>query len=130
MLSSRAPIGYLVISEVPVAVNQGFIAMICDKALPNYFVRLWTKNNIEAIKGRANGTTFMEISKSNFRPLPVLVPPKPLLDEFKRQVEPLHRRMVSNLKESRALAALRDTLLPKLLSEGLPNLEFWEMLEV
>ena len=116
LLSSRAPIGYLVISEIPVAVNQGFIAMICDQTLPNYFVWLWTKNNIEAIKGRANGTTFMEISKANFRPLPVLVPPAPLLNEFKRQVEPLHSRMVSNQKESSALAALRDTLLPELLS--------------
>lgn len=116
LLSSRAPIGYLVISEIPVAVNQGFIALVCDKTLPNYFVRLWLKNNMEAIEGRANGTTFMEISKTNFRPLPVIVPPPPLLAEFTKQFEPLQRRVVSNLKESRTLAALRDALLPKLLS--------------
>jgi type I restriction enzyme S subunit len=116
LLSSRAPIGYMAIAEVPVAVNQGFIAMICNGSLPNHYVRLWTKQNMEAIKGRANGTTFMEISKSNFRTLPVLVPPQSLLDEFQRQVEPLHRRVVSNLEESRTLAELRDALLPKLLS--------------
>ena len=116
LLSSRAPIGYLVIAEVPVAVNQGFIAMICDKTLPNYYVWLWVSQNMDAIKGCANGTTFMEISKSNFRPLPMLVPPKPLLEEFKRQVEPLHRQIVLNLRESRTLAAMRDALLPKLLS--------------
>jgi type I restriction enzyme S subunit len=116
LLSSRAPIGYLAISEVPIAVNQGFIALVCGKTLPNYFVRLWVKNNMEAIEGRANGTTFMEISKTNFRPLPVIVPPPPVLAEFTRQVEPLHRRVVSNLQESRTLAALRDALLPKLLS--------------
>ena len=116
LLSSRAPIGYMAIAEVPVAVNQGFIAMICSGSLPNHYVRLWTKQNMEAIKGRANGTTFMEISKSNFRTLPVLVPPQSLLDEFQRQVEPLHRRVVSNLEESRTLAELRDALLPKLLS--------------
>ena len=116
LLSSRAPIGYMAIAEVPVAVNQGFIAMICNGSLPNHYVRLWTKQNMEAIKGRANGTTFMEISKSNFRTLPVLVPPKSLLDEFQQQVEPLHQRVVSNLEESRTLAELRDALLPKLLS--------------
>jgi type I restriction enzyme S subunit len=116
LLSSRAPIGYLVIAEVPVAVNQGFIGMICDGSLPNHYVRLWTKANKDAIEGRANGTTFMEISKGNFRPIPVIVPPKPILDDFQKQVEPLHRRVVSNLKESRTLAALRDALLPKLLS--------------
>ena len=100
LLSSRAPIGYLVISEVPVAVNQGFIAMVCDKTLPNYFVQLWTKNSIEAIKARANGTTFLEISKGNFRPLRVLVPPSALLADFVQQVDPLYKKIVANLRES------------------------------
>lgn len=116
LLSSRAPIGYLAIAEIPVAVNQGFIAMVCNGTLPNHYVRLWTLQNMEVIKGRANGTTFMEISKSNFRPLPVLVPPQPLLDKLQKQVEPLYCRIVSNLQESRTLAELRDALLPKLLS--------------
>jgi type I restriction enzyme S subunit len=116
LLSSRAPIGYLAISEVPIAVNQGFIAMVCDKELPNHFVRLWAKQNMDVIEANANGTTFLEISKSNFRPLTVLVPPPQVLESFTRQVEPLHQRMVSNLKESRTLAVLRDALLPKLLS--------------
>jgi type I restriction enzyme S subunit len=71
---------------------------------------------MEAIKGRANGTTFLEISKANFRPIPVTVPPQPLLEAFQKQAEALHRRVVSNLRESRTLAHLRDTLLPKLLS--------------
>ncbi|PWU08804.1 MAG: restriction endonuclease subunit S [Verrucomicrobia bacterium] len=116
LLSSRAPIGYLSIAEVPVAVNQGFIAMVCNKDLPNHFVRLWTSHNMELIRSNANGTTFMEISKSNFRPLPVAVPPKPLLDGFSDQMQPLHQRIVSNVKESQQLATIRDTLLPKLLS--------------
>ena len=38
LLSSRAPIGYLAIAEVPIAVNQGFIAMVCEKRLPNVYV--------------------------------------------------------------------------------------------
>jgi type I restriction enzyme S subunit len=116
LLSSRAPIGYLVISEIEVAVNQGFIAMVCDKQLPNYYVRLWTRANMNLIKANANGTTFLEISKSNFRPLPVVVPPKSVLDDFVRRAEPFHQRIASNLRESATLGSLRDTLLPKLLS--------------
>src|SRR6266496_227231 len=116
LLSSRAPIGYLVISEVPVSVNQVFIAMVCDKQLPNYYVRLWAKQNMDTIEANANGTTFLEISKKNFRPLTVLVPPKHVIDEFVQQIAPLHQRIVSNLKESLTLAALRDALLPKLLT--------------
>ena len=47
LLSSRAPIGYLAIAEVPVAINQGFIGMICDKRVSNVFAWLWTMENME-----------------------------------------------------------------------------------
>jgi type I restriction enzyme S subunit len=116
LMSSRAPIGYLTITEMPVAVNQGFIAMICDGPLPNYYVLQWARQNMDTIVGNANGTTFLEISKANFRPIQVLVPPSSVLAAFVAQVDPLHRRVVSNLQQSRTLAALRDTLLPKLIS--------------
>jgi type I restriction enzyme, S subunit len=116
LMSSRAPIGYLAITEIPVAVNQGFIAMICDGPLPNHYVLHWAHHNMETIIGNANGTTFLEISKANFRPLQVLVPPPDVLTAFVAQVDPLYRRVVANLKQSRTLAALRDALLPKLIS--------------
>lgn len=116
ILSSRAPIGYLAITEVPVSVNQGVIAMICNNDLPNYYVLYWTETNMETIKSNAGGTTFAEISKRNFRPIPVVVPQKLVLDAFVQQVEPLHKQVVFNLKQSNTLASLRDTLLPKLIS--------------
>ncbi len=116
ILSSRAPIGYLAITEVPVSVNQGVIAMICNKDLPNYYVLHWTETNMDTIKRNAGGTTFAEISKRNFRPIPVVVPQKLVLEAFVQQVEPLHKQVVLNLQESNTLASLRDTLLPKLIS--------------
>ena len=116
ILSSRAPIGYLAFTEVTVSVNQGVIAMICNKDLPNHYVLYWTETNMETIKSNASGTTFAEISKRNFRPMPVAVPVKPVLDAFVQQVEPLHRQLVLNLQESATLARLRDTFLPKLIS--------------
>jgi type I restriction enzyme S subunit len=116
LLSSRAPIGYLAISEIPVAVNQGFIAMVCDKNLSNCYVLYWTLNNLDIIKGRANGTTFLEISKSNFRPISIIIPDKNILSQFNSKIEPLHKRIVSNIRESQNLATLRDFLLPKLMS--------------
>jgi type I restriction enzyme S subunit len=44
------------------------------------------------------------------------VPPSNLLDTFDKQVRPLFERIQCNAEESRVLAALRDTLLPKLIS--------------
>lgn len=116
LLSSRAPVGYLAIAGVPISINQGFIAMICDGGLSNYYVYHWTQANMETIKGRANGTTFQEISKSNFRPIPVVVPPKPLVGTFSRHVSGLFAKIECNIRESQTLAATRDALLPKLLS--------------
>ena len=116
LLSSRAPIGYLAIAEVPVAINQGFIGMICDRRISNVFTWLWTLENIEAIKAKANGSTFQEISKGNFRPLPVIVPPTPVLQAFDTVAKPLYERIAKNERASRTLARTRDLLLPRLMS--------------
>ena len=116
LLSSRAPVGYLAIAEIPVAVNQGFIAMVCDQEMPSQYVYNWAKANMDLIESQANGTTFLEISKRNFRPIQLLIPPKDILCKFSRLTEPIYRRIVCNEKEIRTLAALRDALLPKLIS--------------
>jgi type I restriction enzyme S subunit len=116
LLSSRAPIGYLAIAEVPTAINQGFIAMKCDGVLPNVFVLQWCRESMDAIVGNANGSTFQEISKTNFRPLRIVVPSDPVLTSFTRSAGTLYRQLVENERESRTLAQLRDTLLPKLIS--------------
>jgi type I restriction enzyme S subunit len=44
------------------------------------------------------------------------IPPQKLMDRFTEIVRPLYKRIAINLDESRTLAILRDTLLPKLLS--------------
>lgn len=116
LLSSRAPIGYLAIAEVPTAINQGFIAMKCDGILPNVFVLFWCRENMDVILGNANGSTFQEISKSNFRPIPVIVPPELILNAFRERTGAFYRHIVENERESQTLAQLRDTLLPKLIS--------------
>lgn len=90
--------------------------MICEKRLSNHFVWLWCHANMEAILQNANGSTFQEISKKNFRPLPVTVPSAGLLAAFDKTVGPLYQRIAANERESRTLAQTRDLLLPKLLS--------------
>ena len=116
LLSSRAPIGYLAVTEVPTAVNQGFIAMKCEQRLPNLYVLFWCYENLDYIRDIAGGTTFAEISKKAFRPVPVIVPSEAILAMHIRLSRPLYHRLVVNMKETVTLAALRDTLLPKLIS--------------
>ncbi len=116
LLSSRAPIGYLAIAELPVAINQGFIGMICDKRLSNVFAWLWSLENMTAILAKANGSTFQEISKGSFRPLPVVLPSAPVMRAFNAIARPLYERIAKNERESRTLAQTRDLLLPRLMS--------------
>jgi type I restriction enzyme S subunit len=116
LMSSRAPIGYLAIAQVPVAINQGYIAMPPGSLLPPLYMLFWCQQNMEGIKARANGSTFMEISKKAFRPIPVLVPPAPVTEAFLAIAKPLFGRLVSNEQQAQTLATLRDTLLPRLIS--------------
>jgi len=116
LMSSRAPIGYLAVTEVPVAINQGFIAIIPKPGISNLFLLHWARHSQDVIVRHANGSTFLEISKANFRPLPVVTPPLPVLRAFDELAQPLHGRMVACERESLTLAAVRDTLLPKLIS--------------
>jgi type I restriction enzyme S subunit len=116
LLSSRAPIGYLAIAEVPVAINQGFIAMKPRDGVSNLYLLFWARAAHEEIVSRANGSTFLEISKSSFRPIPIVAPPPEVFAAFERLAKPLFARLVSNEHEFRTLAALRDALLPKLIS--------------
>ena len=47
------------------------------------------------------------------------VPTETLAGSFERLVTPLMEQILSNLRESRALTELRDTLLPQLISGGI-----------
>ena len=116
LLSSRAPIGYFAIAEVPTAVNQGFIAMVCEKRLPNIFVLFWCYENLNYIKSISGGSTFAEISKRAFRPIPVIVPTEPILAAYESLVRPFYEQIVVNMHQSAVLAMTRDLLLPKLMS--------------
>lgn len=116
LMSSRAPVGYLALSKIPVAINQGYIAMICDKVLTPEYVLHWTESNMDMIKQHAGGSTFSEISKRNFRPLTVLVPREEILSVYSDQVRSFYDSITANMKENEILENLRDTLLPKLIS--------------
>ena len=116
LLSSRAPVGYLAIAAMPVAINQGFIAIKCNERASNFFMLIWCQTNMAEIESRATGTTFAEISKQNFRPILAVLPPKELMATFTEKVSPLYAEISANIYQSRTLAILRDALLPRLLS--------------
>ncbi|MDO6588063.1 restriction endonuclease subunit S [Salipiger sp. 1_MG-2023] len=116
LLSSRAPIGYVAIAQNPVAVNQGFIALRETDRISSVEAYFWVQSNMDAILANANGSTFQEISKKNFRPLPCVVAPDPVRNAFRELAGTWFDRVAGLCAENANLATLRDTLLPRLMS--------------
>ena len=70
-------------------------------------------NHTEAASG---GTKMPRTSWQDMARYEIALPPKSLAEEFTALIRPAIERIAANAEQSRTLAALRDTLLPKLLS--------------
>ncbi|PHS39306.1 MAG: restriction endonuclease subunit S [Robiginitomaculum sp.] len=116
LMSSRAPVGYLALSEVPISINQGYIAILDNKGFSKYFIYLWLKLHMPYVKSFANGSTFQEISKASFKTLEIVIPPKLSVEKFTTKIEPNFTKIKANTYQIQTLENLRDTLLPKLMS--------------
>lgn len=121
LLSSRAPIGYLAVTETTTAVNQGIIAMVCHGLVGPTYALNWARVNMHAIEDRASGTTFAEISKSSFRAIPFLVPSESTHAAWASVADPVYKLLASNQQRSHSIATQRDTLLPKLVAGTMPT---------
>ena len=70
----------------------------------------------EIAEGFSTGTTVLALPRDGLANYSLCLPPIPLLEAFEKQVGPILATVDANLQQSRTLATLRDTLLPKLLS--------------
>ncbi|HAV5331365.1 TPA: restriction endonuclease subunit S [Acinetobacter baumannii] len=116
LMSSRAPVGYLALSKIEVAINQGYIAILPNMKYSAEYLIQWCEANMAEIKGRASGTTFQEISKKNFREISFVCPDDKVVVSYTKTVKTLYDEITSKAKENQSLINLRDTLLPKLMS--------------
>ena len=116
LMSSRAPIGYLAMTDIEVAINQGYIAIPEHQTYSTEFMYLWCQLNMDTIENAGNGSVFQEISKSSFRDLIFVIPDENTLNRFDAFVKPTFTKIKSNTQQIRTLQSMRDTLLPKLIS--------------
>lgn len=63
-----------------------------------------------------SGSAVPTLNRNHIHHLPQIIPPAELINDFEKEAMTLRQRMDSNERESQALAQLRDTLLPKLIS--------------
>ena len=68
------------------------------------------------VKSIVTGAVQPKISQANLRSIQVVIPPQPKLDAFNALIRPLFDQIRQNQDQNKALAAMRDVLLPKLMS--------------
>ena len=95
--------------------------LIRFRPVENHTARLlqyWLKSDAywDLVRGRATGTTRRSLNARVLSLFPLVAPPNAVVGAFARVVGALRDRLVTNVEEMELLAALRDTLLPKLIS--------------
>lgn len=128
IVARGATTGRFVMYGRSIAMNQTCYALRSREGLPFYLYCL-LHEVIDHLIHAAHGSVFDTITTATFERTFVLNPATPLKKRFEEQVKPLFRRILANIEESQTLAALRDALLPKLLSGELRVKEAETILE-
>jgi type I restriction enzyme S subunit len=77
LMTSRASIGFAAIAAEEICTNQGFQSLRCGSDLDNWFALHQIRHRRAELQQLAAGSTFLEVSGSNVRSLPFVVPPLP-----------------------------------------------------
>ena len=75
ILSSRAPIGHLVINTEPMATNQGCKGLIPSSQLQHKFLYYYLSSNVDLLNSLGTGATFRELSGNKLKDVTIPVPP-------------------------------------------------------
>jgi type I restriction enzyme, S subunit len=102
------------------ALNQ-HLFKVTSEEFSKWFYYLWTLHHLPDFRLIAadKATTMGHIQRRHLSEAKAFVPPKALLEEADKIISPLLDRIIACQLESRHLATLRDTLLPKLISGDL-----------
>lgn len=116
LMSVRAPVGDLNIAHTDCCIGRG-LAAIHSKTNHQSFV-LYTmfslRKQLDVFNGE--GTVFGSINRNSLNDMPILIPSDETIEEFERIVAPMDAAIRNNYDEICRLQAIRDTLLPRLMS--------------
>ncbi len=112
----RAPVGDVNMARDKCCVGRGVTAVRHRTGSRSY--TYYAMRSLRTVFDRfeAEGTVFGSLNKKDFHCLDFAIPPKELVHSFERLCYPIDQLIENSEHESRTLAELRDTLLPKLIS--------------
>ncbi len=110
ILSSRAPIGHLVINEVPMAFNQGCKGLVPSSAIDTKFAYYFLLANVPLLESLGTGATFKELSSGKLKEVSFHYPPLPeqrrvvaILDEAFEAIATAKANTEKNLQNAQEL---------------------------
>ncbi|MEW6263879.1 MAG: restriction endonuclease subunit S [Thermodesulfobacteriota bacterium] len=116
IISARGTVGKIALVGVPMAMNQSCYGLKGKGGVGKALTYFTTRELIADLQQQAHGSVFDTITRDTLAGISVVVPAPELIETFEERIGPILERIRSNLFESRTLAAIRDALLPKLLS--------------
>lgn len=116
LVSVRAPVGEMNMARVDCALGRGVAAVRHGSGSRSFTYYLVGAMGPHFARYNGEGTVFGSINKSGFESIVHVEPPPELVRAFDAIVGPLDDCIEVTSSESEALAALRDALLPRLLS--------------
>jgi type I restriction enzyme, S subunit len=110
ILSSRAPIGHLVINTLPMAFNQGCKGLVPKKELHHKFLYYFLYASVDLLNSLGTGATFKELSGGKLKDVEIPVPSLPeqerivdILDEAFDGIAKAKTTAEANLQNARCL---------------------------
>ena len=116
LVSVRAPVGDINVAEERCCIGRG-LASVKSKNNYNSYI-LYLMQSLKNVFDRFNGegTVFGSINKKAFEEMQIIVPTGNVISKFDSIASSMDCQIKRTEQESRSLAELRDTLLPKLMS--------------
>jgi type I restriction enzyme S subunit len=118
ILTSRASVGFVAISECELSTNQGFQSLVPGKNVFAYFLMYWIQKNRKEFESRAAGSTFKEISKNNVKSIKLNLPPLPEQKRIADLIASVDTYITALEKQAESARRTRGAVLHELLSAG------------
>lgn len=115
LLTTRATIGETAITKNICTTNQGFQSLIVNKQSNNIFIANWIKRNTKELVKRSNGSTFLEINKSEIEKIPISIPSKVEQNKIAIFLSLIDERIEAQRKIIEDLELLKSAISNKLL---------------
>lgn len=116
IITARGTVGKIALVGYEMAMNQSCYGVQGINGVKQFMTYYLIKNAVEVLKKNTHGAVFDTITQSTFDTVTSIKPSIEMMDLFESKVEKIMGHIKNNLYANNSLIALRDTLLPKLLS--------------